>query len=121
MADADVDWKSALERWLKSNDRTSTREDRELRESFNQRFPKERLRELNLEEYCQGRGDTDNFCYWLERKTQRLGSMGGRINKFGVSWDAKLGNYRFIDFVRVGVGMNITALLATLLVAGLFW
>lgn len=34
---------------------------------------------------------------------------------------AKLGNYRFIDFVRVGVGMNITALLATLLVAGLFW
>ena len=34
---------------------------------------------------------------------------------------AKLGDYRFVDFLRVGVGMNITALLVTLLVAHLCW
>lgn len=34
---------------------------------------------------------------------------------------AKLGDYRFVDFVRAGVGMNVAALLATLLVVGLFW
>jgi di/tricarboxylate transporter len=34
---------------------------------------------------------------------------------------AKLGGYRFMDFVRVGVGMNLTALLATLLVAATLW
>ena len=34
---------------------------------------------------------------------------------------AKLGDYRFVDFMRVGVGMNLAALLTTLLVAGLLW
>ncbi|MFO7566890.1 MAG: SLC13 family permease [Enhygromyxa sp.] len=34
---------------------------------------------------------------------------------------AKLGDYRFVDFVRAGVGMNLAALLTTLLLAGLFW
>jgi di/tricarboxylate transporter len=34
---------------------------------------------------------------------------------------AKLGEYRFIDFVRTGVGMNLMALTTTLLVAALFW
>lgn len=34
---------------------------------------------------------------------------------------AKLGDYRFMDFVRAGVGMNLAALLATLLVVVLFW
>ncbi|HLT40548.1 MAG TPA: SLC13 family permease [Enhygromyxa sp.] len=34
---------------------------------------------------------------------------------------AKLGDYRFVDFVRVGVGMNLAALLTTLLIAGLLW
>lgn len=34
---------------------------------------------------------------------------------------AKLGDYRFVDFVRSGIGMNLMALLTTLLVAALFW
>jgi sodium-dependent dicarboxylate transporter 2/3/5 len=34
---------------------------------------------------------------------------------------AKLGDYRFVDFLRAGVGMKLAAFLVTLLVAGLFW
>jgi di/tricarboxylate transporter len=34
---------------------------------------------------------------------------------------AKLGDYRFVDFLRAGLGMNLTALLVTLLVAGSCW
>jgi len=33
-------------------------------------FPKERLRELTLDQYCVGKGDKSTFCWWLERGLQ---------------------------------------------------
>jgi len=57
---------------------------RALHKQFLQQFPIERLRTMTLEEYTNL--DKDNsFCYWLEVKTQELGSIwGGSSYKFGI-------------------------------------
>lgn len=52
--------------------------------SFTARWPAEKLSELTLEEYT-GVGSQDTFTYWLEAKTEDLGSIwGGSAFKFGV-------------------------------------
>jgi|TARA_B100000315_G_C14560669_1_gene580404 hypothetical protein len=44
-----------------------------------------------------GHGDTDNFCYWLERKTGILGSIrGARAIQFKVYYSKKTGEYKWI-------------------------
>lgn len=52
--------------------------------SFQTQFPIEKLKSLTLEEYTNL--DRDNsFCYWLETKTESLGSIwGGSAYKFGI-------------------------------------
>ena len=51
---------------------------------FITRWPIEKLQNLTLEEY-NSLGDKDSFCYWLESKTEDLGSMwGGSAFKFGI-------------------------------------
>lgn len=70
-------------------------QERQLIEAFQKRFPVEDLPDLPLEQYTMGRGDKDNFCYWLERKTDGLGSIaGGTSKKFGVYWSVEHGDYR---------------------------
>lgn len=56
----------------------------ELLAAFLERFPIEKLKSLTLEEYTNL--DRDNsFCYWLETKTESLGSIwGGSAYKFGI-------------------------------------
>ena len=60
------------------------KEAEKLYKEFQERFPLEKLRELTLEEYTNL--DRDNsFCYWLETKTESLGSIwGGSSYKFGI-------------------------------------
>lgn len=54
-----------------------------LYEEFNQRFPIEKLESLPLEQYTNL--DGDYFCTWVERKTQKLGSIQGATSfKFGI-------------------------------------
>lgn len=54
-----------------------------LYEEFNQRFPIEKLESLPLEQYTNL--DGDYFCTWVERKTQKLGSIQGSTSfKFGI-------------------------------------
>ena len=51
---------------------------------FNNKFPLEKLRKLTLEEYTNTER-SNSFCYWLEKKTERLGSIwGGSAYKFGI-------------------------------------
>ena len=56
----------------------------QLYTSFQTQFPIEKLKSLTLEEYTNL--DRDNsFCYWLETKTESLGSIwGGSAYKFGI-------------------------------------
>lgn len=54
-----------------------------LYEEFNQRFPIEKLESISLEQYTNL--DGDYFCTWVERKTQKLGSIQGATSfKFGI-------------------------------------
>jgi len=79
-------WQAKLDEWLKTNSPTIPAEMLSLREEFNQRFPKEKIVEMTLEEYVLGTENfRDSFCYWLEWKTRDLGSIkGGSSSKFGV-------------------------------------
>lgn len=55
---------------------------RELYQAFQKEFPLEKLHEMPLEKYTNLNKD-DSFCYWVESKTQPLGSFwGGSSFKF---------------------------------------
>jgi 5-methylcytosine-specific restriction protein B len=42
------------------------------------RYPRERWPQMTLEEYAQGQEDRpENFCRWIERQTDQMGSFGG--------------------------------------------
>ena len=57
---------------------------RALYKQFLQQFPIEHLGNMTLEEYTNLNRE-DSFCYWLEVKTQELGSIwGGSSYKFGI-------------------------------------
>lgn len=81
-------WRSALNEWLQSNSRQIPADLEKVRQAFVARFPRERLRQLSLEEYALGHeGTRDSFCYWLEWETTKLGSVrGGSAAKWGVWW-----------------------------------
>lgn len=54
-----------------------------LKEAFLQEWPLSRIQQLRLEEYTNL--DKTSFCYWLEAKTNLLGSIwGGSAYKFGI-------------------------------------
>ena len=55
-----------------------------LWEQFLQRWPIDKLETLTLKEY-NSLGSKDSFCYWLESRTELLGSIwGGSSFKFGI-------------------------------------
>jgi len=56
----------------------------QLWDSFLQRWPRERLNEMTLEQYVSV-DDQDTFTYWLETKAGALGSIKGNTSaKFGI-------------------------------------
>src|SRR5699024_8921892 len=61
------------------------------RQSFTNRFPKESLKGLTIEEYADTK-TKDSFIYWLERKNIMSGIGGGSAAKFGL-YRAKNGDY----------------------------
>jgi hypothetical protein len=83
---ATLEWRPALKIWLSKNPKTLPDDLKNLQEEFLVRFPKEKLAYLTLQEYSLGvEGSGDGFCNWLERKTEKLGSIrGGSARKFGV-------------------------------------
>lgn len=84
-------WRDKLTEWLQSNPKRMIRDLEQLREEFVQRFPKERLNELTLEQYALGTdASRESFCYWVEFGTKKLGHIGGTAAKFGI-WKSKQG------------------------------
>ncbi len=90
MSNPTKDWRAELTTWLSSHPKQMPPELQQLRDAFVQRFPRENLPNLTLEEYAVGKvGKKDNFCYWIEFKTSRLGSVaGGSSGKWGI-WCSK--------------------------------
>lgn len=55
-----------------------------LYKEFQEHFPIEKLKTMSLEEYTN-LDRSNSFCYWLEKKTESLGSIwGGSSYKFGI-------------------------------------
>jgi len=92
-----ADWRTKLQTWLQSHPTTMPEALQRLRAEFVQRFPKERLGELTLEQYALGHETAkESFCYWLEWQTEELGSIrGGSSSKFGVWWHKESGRWRW--------------------------
>ena len=68
----------------KETDTIHTMDRRALHKQFLQQFPIDKLGSMTLEEYTNLNRD-NSFCYWLESKTQELGSIwGGSSYKFGI-------------------------------------
>ncbi len=64
----------------------------EQREEFLRRFPLDSIPNLTLEQYCIGKGDRDNFCWWVERGTKLYNSyFPGSSAAYGVWYSAKPG------------------------------
>lgn len=62
--------------------------------SFHEKFPKEKLKELTLEDYCIGTGDNDSFCWWLESGLKPLGYyFPGTSRSYLIYWNKADGKY----------------------------
>jgi hypothetical protein len=91
------DWRIELKKWLEKNSKKTPEDLYQLHQEFLQIFPKHRISELTLMDYGLGTEQSkDSFCYWLERKTEELGSIrGGSSVKFGVYWSKKDNDWRY--------------------------
>lgn len=97
----DSDWRDRLKEWRQTNPIVTPPDLVKLRDEFNQRFPKDNLEELTLDDYALGRSEQfpDNFCHFIEFKTKELGNIGGgAANKHGVYWSNKDQDWRWNKF-----------------------
>lgn len=80
----------------------AARESREkLLLKFYELFPKEDLDKLTLENYCAGKGDRENFCWWIETGLKALGSYSpGSARSYLVYWKKALEDYSKHGFVK---------------------
>jgi 5-methylcytosine-specific restriction protein B len=114
-----ADWKAKLNGWLANNPKTMPDDLRRPREDFVRRFPKEKLRELTLEQYALGHNrSADSLSYWLEFGTRTLGGMGGgSVGKHGVWWSKKENCWRWNKSFRTDTAEDALAQIKRGLVA----
>lgn len=76
-------------------------DEKNLLDSFQYRFPKEKLKEMTLDDYCIGKQNKDNFCYWIERKLKPLGSyFPGSSNTYLLYWNKELSDYKVTGYLK---------------------
>src|ERR1035437_7129276 len=62
---------------------------------FQQRFPIENLENLTLDDYCAGKGDRNNFCWWIETGLKTFGRYSpGSARAFLIYWNKDDLEYR---------------------------
>lgn len=72
-----------------------------LRNEFLERFPKESLSQLTLDDYCTGTGEKDNFCWWIERGLEPLGYyFPGSSRSYQIYWKKSAQEYSKHGFVK---------------------
>ncbi len=65
------------------------------RDEFIRRFPLDSIPNLTLEQYCIGKGDRENFCWWVERGTKLYNSyFPGSSASYGVWYSKNPGKNR---------------------------
>lgn len=69
--------------------------------TFYEEFPKERLKELTLENYSIGTGNNDSFCWWIERGLEDLGYyFPGTSRSYKIYWSKPKDEYSKHGFVK---------------------
>jgi hypothetical protein len=77
-------------------DQSSYKERESLRRDFARRFPRDKILKLKPDEYVQGKGNKESFCYWIEWKLSELGHIQGTpVKKFGVFYSKKENSLQF--------------------------
>ena len=71
-----------------------------LNKAFLNKFEKQELSNLKLDDYVLGIESNDTFCYWLEYKLVHTGKYAGRATKGKIYWDAKNEEYKKNGFIR---------------------
>ncbi len=73
-------------------------DDIKLHEEFLFLFPKEKIKEMNIDEYVIG-NKTNSFCWWVEQNLSDLGDIrGGRLtaySRFGIYFNKEINDYVF--------------------------
>lgn len=65
-----------------------------LRKQFVRKFTIDKIESMCIDEYIEGKGNTDSFCYWVERKLDRLGCIRGAFSTmFGLYYSADSKDY----------------------------
>ncbi|WP_255569496.1 AAA family ATPase [Cellulophaga sp. HaHa_2_95] len=72
----------------------------DLNNTFLNKFKKENLKHLKLEDYALGTDTLDNFCYWIEYKLSHTGKYTGQANKGKIYWDSENEEYKKSGFVK---------------------
>ena len=81
--------------------KTSRETKEKLFSTFYQLFPKENLNNLSLQTYCAGRGDRENFCWWIETGLKSLGSYSpGSARSYLIYWKKAIEDYSKHGFVK---------------------
>ncbi len=71
-----------------------------LENEFLDKFKKENLKNLSLEEYALGLDDKDGFCYWLEYNLIYTGKYNGTATKGKIYWNANDEEYKKSGFIK---------------------
>ena len=67
-----------------------------VRDKFVESFSRERIATMRLDDFVQGKGSRESFCYFIEKKLDGLGRItGSTAMKFGVYYDKKEKHYVF--------------------------
>ena len=62
-------------------------DNQDLMSSFHKKFPKDSLKNLSLETYCNGKGEKGNFCWWIENGLKMQGIYSPGFNQtYLISW-----------------------------------
>lgn len=73
----------------------------DLLEKFQTLFPLENLDKLTLDEYCAGKGDRNNFCWWIESGLKSLGYyFPGSARTYLIYWKVKNDAYSKHGYVK---------------------
>jgi len=66
-----------------------------LLKDFQHRFPIDSLKDMSLDDYCAGKGDRNNFCWWIETGLKSLGRYSpGSARSYLIYWSKDEEDYK---------------------------
>ncbi len=70
-----------------------------IRQEFVSKFSILKLKNMDIDEYIQGKGSRESFCYIIERKLEDFGKISGTTpadKRFGIYYDKKSKDYKYV-------------------------